>query len=135
MLGPFYNDDTIFFQIRLSFLDVYGIEDVTLRGCKNLPPGVEDGDCKFEQREEEIIVKSSDLTTTFDFSKKYGESCYCTTDKCNTGTVFVTTTTTTTVSTSSPPVISTSTVNSVSNYLDDDVLKKSLSPFLGEKLL
>lgn len=107
--------------------DVYGIEDVTLRGCKNLPPGVEDGDCKFEQREEEIIVKSSDLTTTFDFSKKYGESCYCTTDKCNTGTVFVTTTTTTTVSTSSPPVISTSTVNSTSATSDSNSSSNSSS--------
>ena len=84
-----------------------------------MPPGVEDGDCKFEQREEEIIVKSSDLTTTFDFSKKYGESCYCTTDHCNTGTVFVTTTTTTTVSTSSPRVISTT--NSVSTVLHTTV--------------
>ena len=79
---------------------------------------MEDGDCKFEQREE-IIVKGADLTTTFDFSKKYGESCYCTTDRCNTGTVFVTTTTTTTttLSTSSLPVISTT--YSVSKYLED----------------
>ena len=88
---------------------------------------MEDGDCKFEQREEEIIVKSSDLTTTFDFSKKYGESCYCTTDKCNTGTVFVTTTTTTTVSTSSPPVISTSTANSVSTAVTPQITTHPLT--------
>ena len=59
-----------------------------MRGCKKLPPGVRNGDCQLEKRTEVYDLKErqgSNSFISYDFTRRYGESCYCVSDLCNEG--------------------------------------------------
>ena len=60
-----------------------------MRGCKKLPPGVRNGDCQLEKQTDVFYElkerQNSNSFSSYDFTRRYGESCYCVSDLCNKG--------------------------------------------------